>query len=251
MLETIDWSLVFVGLGALVATLLLIVEVYQAYNKYVVPKRKEKRVSEKIELIGKSENYENSRSSLERSLKEYVMTNNFTKGFYAYPQGLPSELVKRMRKWNETYERCGDWKVAGESIITIQLQELSLEYLPLTCKDYPDLRTSLSSDDFKKRYFEGVEVSKRWIEKTYPSFYEDIKEHLKDKEAKLDHFFLKLNEAFLKDRLLNRFRKEKKELIELGQLIVEDMKTEEEKIQKKLELYEGVEIIDEGIPIMN
>ena len=246
----LDWNLIFIGLGALFAALLVIVETYQAYNKYIVPKKEEKRASIKIELMGKLGNYRYSRSGLERSLKDYVMTNKFTEGFHVYTRDLSSDFEERIEEWNGIYARCVDWKVASELVITIRLQELTREYLPTTCKHHADLLISLNSDDFKQRYFEGKEVAKRWIEKNYPKFYERIMKHLKEKESKLDLFFLRLNETFQKDQVLTRFRKEKNELIELGQTILADLKLEEEKLRRELELYKDIEIVEEGIPLM-
>ena len=43
MFENADWNLIFIGLGALFGLLLVIVESYQAYQKYVVPKREKEK----------------------------------------------------------------------------------------------------------------------------------------------------------------------------------------------------------------
>lgn len=243
MLENIDLTLVFIALGALAGILLVFVEGYQAYNKYVVPKKNEKRATRKEELTSAHAQYTNTRSSLERSLKDYVMTNKFTEGWHSYPsESLSSDLKKRIQKWNEIYERCGDWKVASESEIIVRLQELSQKNLRTTFKDYPDLLGALNSDGFRSRYFEGEEVTKLWIEQNNPTLHETIMDHLKGKKAKLGMFFLNLNATFKENRVLNRFRREKKELIELGQQIIEDLKIEEEKLQNELERYKDIEI---------
>ena len=82
----------------------------------------------------------------------------------------------------------------------------------------------------------GKEVTKRWIEKEYPrGLYEDIMRNLKDKETRLDHFFLRLNSTFQKDTVLERLRKEKANLIELGNEILNELTHKEEEREKELE----------------
>lgn len=248
MFENMDWNLLLIALGVIFSGCLVIVEVYQAYNKYVVPKKEKKRLSEKRKLEEKLSSYQDSFGNLERSLKNFVMKNKFERGFGAYTKGLSSDFEERIEKYNEIFDRCVDWKKACKDVITIHLHELSRKHLPKTCKEY-DLVSLLNVDNLTQRYLNGEEVTKRWIEKEYPTgLYEVLMENLKDKETKLDLFFLNLNETFEKNEVLERFKNEKKTLIELGHAILKDLKEEEKKLRKELEKYKDIEEKEKVIP---
>ena len=123
---------------------------------------------------------------------------------------------------------------ACKAVIIIRLQELTKKHLPKTSKEH-DLVSLLEYKDLTNLYMNGKEVTKRWIEKEYPrGLYEDIMRNLKDKETRLDHFFKILNETFRKDPVLERFRKEKANLIKLGNEILTDLENEEKRLQEEL-----------------
>lgn len=235
MFENFDWNLIFVGVGALFAACLFFVELYQAYQKYVAPKKEKKRSSEKAELDKKISHIREVESLVKRSLEERVENNSFPKMSNVPWTHAPSEFQEKGEEYDEIYDRCIDWKEACKDVITVRLQELSCEYLPKTCKEH-DFVGSVNNDELRNRYMNAEEVTKHLIEKEYPTgLYATIMENLIDKENKLDLFFLKLNETFQKNAVLERFRKEKKKLVDLAHSILKDLKKEEEKLQNELD----------------
>jgi|Deesub1362A_J573_1020465.scaffolds.fasta_scaffold00150_50 hypothetical protein len=230
----IDWNLVLLVLSALGSSCLAIIEIYRGYNEYIENKKR-RMLAKKEELKEKLSSYQNSVEVLERSLKEYVVTNKFERGYGAGAWNFSSDLRERIKKYNEIYDRCVDWKKASQAVITLHLQKLSRKYLPKTYKEYDLVSVLNNTNELMQRYLNGEEVTKHWLEKKYPTgLYDTLIENLKDKETKLDLFFLKLNETFQEEPVLNRFRKEKKELIQLGSALLTDLKKEEETLEKAL-----------------
>ena len=93
----------------------------------------------------------------------------------------------------------------------------------------------MNADELVQLYLKKEEVTKRLIEKRYPSLFSDIMEHLKEKEKKLDQFFIDLNQIFQTDPVLERFRKEKNGLMKLGDEMLSDLIHKEQELQKKYE----------------
>lgn len=226
--------------GVVISFGILIITYYRWVH---LPRSETKRIRllrEKEELEEKLSICKDSFGSLERSLKNFVIKNKFQRGFGAYTESLSSDLQERIEKYNEIFDRCVDWETASKDVIALRLQELTQEYLPKTRKER-DLIGLLNVDELTQRYLKGEDVTKRWIEKEYPTgLYEDLIENLKDKETKLDLFFRNLNKTFQKNEVLERFRKEKKSLIEFGQTIIKDLKEEEKKLEKELEKYKDI-----------
>lgn len=235
MFENVDWNLVFVGLGVLFACLLFIVETYQAYQKYVVPKKEKEKEIKKKKQENELNNVRQVASLLQKSLEERVKTNSFPDfanvgWFYA-----PSDLEEKGKKYDEKYDLCVDLKRACMTMITSHLQNLTRKRLPKTCKESGfDLATSLNADELVNRYINKEDVTRVWIETTYPDLHSDIMRNLKDGKKHLGRFFIDLNSTFQNDPVLERFRKEKANLIELGNELLIDLGNEEKRLQKEL-----------------
>ena len=233
-MEVPSWLLQSTSYAIMTAILtgILVPSVLDYFKNRKLAKNKKKK-----ELEKELNNVRQIASVLQRSLKERVKNNSFpnfsdVEWFHA-----PSDLKEKGEKYDGMYDLCVDLKEACKSEIIVRLQELTKEHLPETSKEH-DLVNLLNNEDLTNLYMSGVEVTKRWIEKEYPrGLYEDIMKNLKDKETRLDHFFKRLNLTFLEDPVLERFRKEKANLIELGNKISNDLTHKEEELKKELEKF--------------
>jgi hypothetical protein len=219
-----------------------VVEVYQAYNKYVVPRKQKKRLLQKRELGEKSLACQSCSDSLERSLKGWVENGKFEKGFNLSGNwDMLLEFKDRIGKYNETYDRCVDLKNASKAVIILHLQTLAREHLPNTSKEQ-DLVSLFNAEQLVERYLKGEDITKHLIEQKYPTgLYDVLIESLKDKETKLDLFLLRMTEAFQKDAVLNRFRMEREDVSKLGHSLLGDLNRRKEAIQKELDKYKDIE----------
>jgi len=138
------------------------------------------------------------------------------------------------------FHALSDWLTACKNAIELSLNEIAKEELPATVKEYNFVQL-LQEEDIMRRFLFGEEVTKRWIEKTYPSLFYELMKKLKESEKKLDKFFIQINNAFKKHRILERFRKEKKNLIELGKEIIKDCNEEISVLNDDLSEYSDLE----------
>jgi len=231
MFENINWE----SLGVFVAVLILVVNIYQAYQKYIVPKKEKEKETKKKRLEKELSNVRQFTTLIKRNLEERTKNNSFPKSSNVNLFYTPSGFKEKGEKYDEKYDLCIDLKEACKSEIIIRLQELTKEHLPLTCKEF-NLVDHLNYEDLTNLYMNKKEVTTQWIKKEYPKgLNRTIMTNLKDKEENLDYFFIKLNETFRKDPVLERFRKEKANLIELGNEILNELIHKEEELKKELE----------------
>lgn len=145
-------------------------------------------------------------------------------------QNIPQQFSVRAKEYIEKYRRLTDWLKASRLAVRFATETLAKSELPTTKQEYA-LDLVLQGDRIMPMFIEGQEVNKRWIEANHPKIYKDILKHLKEEETTLDMFFLRLNNNIKNDSILKRFRKEKKELIDFGSKLMEDLDLEIQRLQ--------------------
>jgi len=212
------------------------------YYRWVHLRRSERKRRERIEEKRKLERKRDTFSQCELYIKqnsERVEQNDFSTSDVG-TWNLPQQFVSKVEKYIEDFHLCSDLLVACQNAIRLDLREIAKKELATTLKEY-NLDEALQAEDLVIRYIRGEEVTKRWIEKTYPSLFSDIMKHLKEQEKTLDMFFIKVNKAFIKNRILTRFRKERGNLIELGHQIMKSLQHEVELLNKELSKYSDIQ----------
>lgn len=231
-------TFVIAMVGTLASVLFTVVELYV---RVYLPRAKTKRIRrrrEKENLEEQKNGLNNTIWQFEQRLKE-LQENNLSSD--VLPHDLPNHLVEKVRIFNERHKVCADFFEACNYAIRLILMDKYEETLPKTASKY-NLDVSLRDSDFIKMYVNGEEVTKRWIEKTYPTrLYAEMLEHLQEPENKLDEFFLKINTSFQSNRIMKRYRQERNELEKLGKEIIQQLKEEVESINRQLSNYAGLE----------
>lgn len=234
----IDWALFFTALAGIGVTITAVATVIRLYFIPWREKKRKERLKEKKKLEGKRHHLYQLEWSMEQNLKR-VEQEDFSM-LDLGTGGLPQQIVSKVENYIEDFHHCSDWFVACQNTIRLTLYEITKNQLPKTMKEYHLNVVLYQSENILHRFLHEEEVTKRWIEKTYPSLFGDIMEHLKESERKLDTFFIKVNEAFQKHTILRRFRKETEKLIDFGQEIIKDCKREVELLNEELSKYSDV-----------
>jgi hypothetical protein len=147
---------------------------------------------------------------------------------------LSMELQGKVKEFKEHYELCRDLHIAAEYVIPQIIQGIIKSDLPETFKTGYDLASYLKASKLIKRYINGEEVNVTWLKNNEPQLLAGILANLKDSETQLDMFFLSLNNSFKSIAVLNRYRIEKKKLVEFGEQIIDYLKSELKSLDEEL-----------------
>ena len=227
-----DWQPILIAIGSLITAF------FTAWRWGVNPyleRRRQKRSEKEKELRSKIQRHISCRNSIDYSIRNRVLTNELDK----YPadiffQSIPQEFSTKAREYMKNYQRLQDWLRASRLAVRYEIETRVRSDLPTTRKEY-HLDTVLESDHIMPFFIRGQRVNKRWIEENYPKIYKEIIKHLKEEETTLDTFFLNLNRDLENNTILKRFRKEKKELIDLGKKLMEDLDREIPRLQGQVD----------------
>lgn len=248
MLEDIDWNLVFIGLGALFAALLVIVEAYQAYHKYVVPKKEAKMLFAKEKLVSLKNEYERCVTSIKKNIEENIEKNvnaslkaGLQDSWIVGDAKISEELRRQVQVFNEKCKEYNLFRKLSEPFIMKTIDGEVGRVFPKTLKKSDEVQTMLIYDFLVARYFNGEKVTTNWFRETHPKELKRITKEVDESErGDLDIFFRNLNYEFQKSKVLLRFRKEKRELIKHGKETIKALQRQVESIDKQLEKYSNL-----------
>lgn len=147
----------------------------------------------------------------------------------AYLQFRP-ELNQEIREYVDRYQRCADLFFACKYVISSEIKKYAIVWLPKTHEKFPLDKVIMDKTEIIHRLINGEKVAKRWIEENFPEIHNNIIKSLQEPEEALDRFFLDLNKEASNNSVLNRFRAEKKNLVELTQSIQESLNREIERL---------------------
>lgn len=201
-------------------------------------KRKAKRLEEKEKLKEKIHFCDSCWTQFKFSidhLQNYDLQSTCNIHAFTY---LPTEVKKKVEEYIERYKLCQDLFMAVQCIIPQIIQKLIRSELPETAKTDYALESDLQGYDIPRRYMAGEKVNVTWLKENKPRLLGNIRKNLKDSESRLDRFFIELDRELKNDRVLSRFREERKALIEVGNQIINDLKRELESLQKELSRFQ-------------
>jgi len=239
----IDWVLVFTavgGTGAIVTAIATVVKLY--YFPYRARKMKS-RLREKKELDNRISNLTSTKWQLGKSLDERVRPSRFDQG--ANVNWFVTEFEERIREYHEKFNECSDWYEACTK--AIQFDHMTLVRSHFQNEDMSQLQEKLLVGPLVDMYIEGEKVTLTFIKDSYPAYYKDLMEMVKDekaerKEQRLSLFFIETNRLFSNHRVLTRFRKKKKALEEFGESIRTDLGKALSKLQQEMSHYDDVKL---------
>lgn len=207
-----------------------------------------KKIREKTALELLKKEYERCAWSIKNNIEKYVQKNKFT-DFEARLHEpnvvgeveISEELKRKVQEFNE---RCGLYKVLCEASnypIKSFIEAKVREKFPKTLKIPFALDEFLQVDYLMARYFNGEKVTDSWFKETHPTAYKNIIKGLDESERdELDTLFHELNNKFERDAILQRFRKEKEELIKHGQETIETLQREIDSLNEQLKKYSNL-----------
>ena len=153
MLENIDWNLVFIGLGALFAFGLLIVESYQAYHKYVVPKKEKKRLFEREKLVSLKNEYGRCVMSIKKNIEENIEKNenasleaSLQDSWVVGDAKISEELRRQVQVFNKKCKEYNFFRKLSEPFIVKTIEREVKRVFPKTLKKSDEVQTMLISD---------------------------------------------------------------------------------------------------------
>ena len=232
-MEVPSWLLQSTSYAIMTAILtgILVPSVLDYFKNRKLAKNKKKK-----ELEKKLDNTKQFTTIIKNSLEERVKDSSLPESSNVNLLYAPSDLREKGEKYTEKYNLCVDLKTACKTVILLHLQKLTRKGLPKTCKESEyDLASALDANGLVQRYINKEDVTRIWIETTCPHMHSDIMKNLKDGERNLGHFFIELNSTFREDPVLERFRKEKANLTELGNNILKELTHKEKEAEKELE----------------
>jgi len=240
MFENIEWNLLLTALGVVFACGWFIVGVYQAYYKVYLPRKIERRLKEKKALQNKVNNFTIVISQLDRCMEHRVKTNEFPDipdiGYW----NLPEKFSSKVEEFCEIYKLCVDLLHACECIIQSFIATETKRFFPKTIEKTPDLIGKFHTKNLVNMYLDCKEVTKSWMEEQEIGTYKFMVKNLQEPEIELNEFFQSLNTKFRDNKLLERFRKTKRELIEFDNGVIDSLKHEKELLEKQLSKYGDV-----------
>jgi len=244
-------TLIVATIGAIASIILTIIEFYaRIYN----PSKKQSKQKEKKSIKSLKTEYERCAWAISNNLDKYVKMNAMTE-FEASFQGswvkgdakISEELKSQVQKYNEKLKEYNMFRKFSEPLIMGIIEKEVRKIFLKTRKKSDAVEAMLCSDFLMARYFNGEKVTTTWFREEHPRALNNITKEIDESERDdIDLFFNHVNDELQKNEVLVRFRKEKKELIELGQAILKDLE-EGKDLQKKLEEYKDIE---EEIPEM-
>ncbi|MEM2972432.1 MAG: hypothetical protein QW270_08465 [Candidatus Bathyarchaeia archaeon] len=235
-MEMPSWILQYSFYAFLTAFLGFIFGIATLMIRNYVQKREIRQQKRKEDLKLKINAYEKSISEIKNFINQLESKSS------ASPINIRTELSlesqKKLEEFNQHCELYRDWLLAVEYIIPEILQRLIRSELPQTAKSGYALDSDLQECELLKRYMAGEEVNVTWLKGNKPRLLDNILKNLKDSESQLDTFFIVLNNEFKNNRVLKRYREEKKALMELGNLILDNFKRELESLQKEISRFQ-------------
>lgn len=232
LLETIIYAV----LTALFTGILAPISV-KYFTRYL-DERKERKRKEKKELKNRKGLLDSCIWYIETTL-EYLKRDSFG-GVSKEALKPPLEYEKRINEYEKSLTLCKDLFLACKYVVKVTVEEQTRIILPKTLAKIPELEDKLQKDDFLKRYVNEKEVTKSWMEEQKTKLYRFITRNLQEEEIELNTLFSELNGLFRDNSVMERYRKEKQELIECGQRIIKDLKRESEDLDEKLLQFSDV-----------
>jgi len=210
-----------------------------------------KKIDEKKALESLKTEYERCVWSIKNNIEKYVEKNelNFTFKVRLHESSIfgkakiSEELKRQVREYNDRYElynvllRASKYPI--ESVIEGKIRQL----FPKTLNKSVPLNELLQVDYLMARYFSGEKVTESWFKEVHPKAFKDIARNIdKSEKDELDILFHKLNDDFKRDVVLQRFRKEKEDLIKHGQETINALQKEIDSLKEQLEEYRNLHV---------
>jgi len=221
---------------------------------------KMKKIEEAEALDSLKKEYERCAWSIGNNIEKYVEKNELNFSFQASliepsivgKAKISEELKQQVQKYNEKYEPYNALLKASKAAIKFFIEGSVRELFPKTLnKPYP-LDESLQVDYLMARYLNGEKVTESWFKENHPRAFKNILKDIDISEKdELVILFHKLNDEFKRDPVLQRFRKEKKDLKRHGQETIKALQREINSLNEQLNKYSNLRMFKDeeiGIP---
>lgn len=135
------------------------------------------------------------------------------------------EIAGKVRRFVDHYMRCSDLFLACKHTIRCHIIDRATFRLPKTNNTTRIDNLLMNKETMIIHLVNERNLTDSWIKDNHPEIYNTIYERLEEKPADLNTFFYDLGKMLENDKVLDRFMKEKEELIRFS-----------ENIQKSLDL---------------
>jgi hypothetical protein len=193
------------------------------------------RLTHRQELQSRMNAYATCYKEIEWNIENVVQKNQFDAAAQI-PFITPftsSEFIRKIEEYVENYQKCQDWFQACKETIELVLSKMTKSMLPKTLEKC-DLIGFIGRDECIHRFVNGERVTKHWIEENFPNQFAEIIRNLQETETQLDLFFRELNIYLENNKILTRFRQEKKELIEYGTELMKELGNELQLLSERI-----------------
>lgn len=212
---------------------------------------KVKKIEEKKALESLKKEYERCAWSIKNNIEKDIEKNELTTFEARLYNSEVSEKVKvseeLKRQVQEYAEKCKLYTVlrmSSEWFIKSTIEAEVKRKFPKTLKKPYELDSILLQSNFlMARYLNGEKVNESWFKGTQPIALKNMIKNIDESErSELDTFFLEINNEFEKNSVLQRFRKEKEELIKHGRETIANLQKEIGSINEQLNKYSNLRI---------
>jgi len=212
--------------------------------------REAKRFDEKKALESLKNEYERCawaiNNNIEKSIEKNELTNFKAQVSQSWVKGnakISEEIERQVQEYNEKLELYDVLCRASKPQIKSIIEKRVKEKFPNTLKKKVRLDKLLQRDYVMARYFDGEKVTDSWFRQEHPQGLKEIIKVLDETEKdELDTLFRELNGFVKNDVVLQRFIKEKKELIKHGKKTIENLQTEINSLNEKLKRYSNLRL---------
>lgn len=212
---------------------------------------KMKKIDRKMDLETLKAEYGRCAWSIENNLDKHVRKNKIT-DFVARLEArnergmeleTSEELENQIQKYNEKCKDYSLFRKISERLIVEEINKKAKRMFPKSLKKSDELSRMLCADFLMERYFNGEQVTANWLRDTYPKELKNIYKEIDETERhELDILFNEINTDFEESDELQRFIKEKKELLAHGQETIKALRKEAQSLDEQLEQYKNLRV---------
>jgi hypothetical protein len=206
-----------------------------------------KKVEEKKSLKALKDEYSRCSWSIENNIREVVEKserNDFT-ATLCKPDELgdlktSEDLERQVKEYDKRFQLYKVLQHASVRFIVSTIETRVKEQFPKSLDKVP-IRNMLTDGFLMVRYLEGEKVTENWFKDSKPKELKNIVKNIEESERDtLDIFFHELNRQFRGDEVLQRFRKEREELIEYGRETIANFQKEIDILDQQLKKYSNL-----------
>lgn len=150
-------------------------------------------------------------------------------------------MEKQVQEYNQRFELYKVLLIASSRFIVSEIEIRVRQKFPKSLNNHVQLRNLLTDNFLRDNYLNGEKVTENWFKDSKPEELKGIVKSIEESERDaLDVFFHELNKDFKDDEVLQRFRKEKEELIKYGKETITNLQKEADSISEQLQKYSNL-----------